>query len=84
MLGEDQWETRLLCSVEQLALLDKFIIEIHRSNVEILQKFENDATACYDQMIRNLITLCSCHLCVPDKVYKSKATDLKNMKYYIQ
>lgn len=51
MLGEDQWETTLLCSAEQLVLLDEFITEIHRLTCQNLATLQNDATTCYDQMI---------------------------------
>ena len=49
-----------------------------------LAKLQNDATTCFDKMIRNLTTLYCRRFSYPEKVCKLQATALRVMKYSIQ
>ena len=83
LLGEKQWGTKPLYSVEQPALMDEFITDVHRITCRHMAKLQNDATACYDRMISNLTSLVSRSYQVPDNAYKIQATTLKEMKYRV-
>ena len=83
LLGETQWGTKHLCSAEQPALMNEFIIDAHRITCRNMAKLQNDATACYDRMISNLTSLVSRSYQVPDNAYKIQATTLKEMKYKV-
>ena len=66
LLGENQWETKPLCSAEQPALMGEFITDVHRIICRNMEKLQNDATACYDRMISNLTSPVSRSYHVPD------------------
>ena len=70
ILGENQWDTKPLCSAEHPALLDKIITDIHRITCRNLAKLQNDATTCFDRILNNLSTLCCRLHNVPDLAYK--------------
>ena len=44
LLGDNQQDTKPLCSTEQLALIDELIIDIHRITCHNLVKLQNDVT----------------------------------------
>lgn len=66
LLGENQWGTKPLCSAEQPALMDEFIIDVYRITSRNIAKLQNDATACYDRMIINLTSLVSRSYHIPN------------------
>ena len=84
MLGENQWGGRPRYSSDIAALLDIVISDIHKISGRTLVKLRNDATACFDRMIPNLISLCSRTYEVPDNVCKLQAKTLQTMKYKVQ
>ena len=81
LLGENQWGTRPHRSADNVSLIDEVINEIHRITCKPSVKLQNDATTCYDRMIYNLSTLCSCSFGVPDKVWQLQANSLNKMEY---
>ena len=64
-------------------LIDEAIIEIHRLSHKKLAKLQNDATACFDRMVRNLTTLCSRLFEVLDQGCKLQASTLASIKYKV-
>ena len=66
-LGENQWGSRPLRSVETVAVFDEIFNGIHRITCKPMIKHQNDATACYVRMICNLTTLYSHSYNAPEK-----------------
>ena len=84
MLGEHQWGGRPKCSSEITALLEIVISDIHKISGRTQVKLRNDATACFNRMIPNLITFCSRADEVSDKVCEFQAKTLQTMTYKVQ
>ena len=84
MLVENEWGGRPRYSSDIAALLDIVISDIHKISGRTLVKLRNDATACFDRMIPNLIYLCSRAYEVSDNICKLQAKTLQTMKYKVQ
>ena len=84
MLGENQCKGRPKYSSDIAALLDIVISDIHKITGRTLVKLRNDATACFDRMIPNLITLYSRAYEVPDNICELQAKNLRTMTYKVQ
>ena len=65
-------------------LINEAITEIHRLSHHKLTKLQNNATSCFDRMVRNLTTLSSRSFEVADQVCKLQASTLASIKYKMQ
>ena len=76
--------TRPRRSADTTALINKLSNDIHRISYRSLAILQNDTTACFDRMIRNLSTLCSRLHYVPYSVCRLQVNALKGMQYKIR
>ena len=84
LLGETQWGTRPMCSVENVALIDECITEIIRMTYTPLVKLQNDAVACFDRQVNFHEILNSRKYEVPDQACKPLSATLHQTKYHVK
>ena len=52
-LGENAWGCRPGCSVDNVALIDEFVNEVHRLTFQNLFKLQHDVKASFDRIINS-------------------------------
>ena len=82
-LDENQLGCRPNCSADNVALIDEFIIEVHRLTFRNLFELQNDAKACFDRILDSHAMLHSRKFEVPDKICKIYSTILRNTKWRV-
>ena len=83
-LGENAWGCRPGCSVDNVALIDEFVNEVHRLTFQNLFKLQHDAKACFDRIINSHAMLNSRKFEGPDKICQMYSTTLRNIEYRVQ
>ena len=83
-LDENQLGCRPNCSADNVALIDEFIIEVHRLTFRNLFELQNDAKACFNRILNSHAMLHSCNREVLDNICKIHSTTLRNKEYCIQ
>ena len=83
-LGENQWRCIPNFSIDIVALVDEFIMEIHRLTYRNILKIQNDVKVCFDGIINSHAILTSRKLEVSDEIFQLYSTTLYNTKYRTQ
>jgi len=83
-LGKNAWECRPGYSVDNVALIDEFVNDIHWLTFNNLFKLQHDAKACFDRIINFHAMLSSRKFEVPYKIYQMHSATLRNTEYRVQ
>ena len=83
-LGENAWGCRSSCSIDNVAMIDEFVTEVHHLTFTNLFKLQHDATTCFDRIINSHAMLNSRKFEVPDKICKVYSATLQNTEYRVQ
>ena len=83
-LGEQQFGSRKGKSAEDVVLLKQLTYELMNITKTDGGTFDNDAKACYDRIIINMMSICSQRLGMPITCAKLHAEILQKAKYYLK